>query len=248
MTGHRNAFAVTLGLFLLSSPTLWAASDVPSYADSVARFQAERAASGGPKLSAQDLAIMAKAQSDLAEEMPEPGLRVGQRAPDFTLPDARGTPVRLYDFLAQGPVVLAFYRGAWCPYCNLELHSLQGALGRFRELGASLVAVTPQTPDKSLQQVEKDGYPFPILSDLDDRVMSAYGLRFEVPPELSDVYRRNFSLDLADYNGPGRYVLPVPGTFVIDREGIIRAAFADTDYKRRMEPADIVRALEAIRK
>ncbi len=246
MTTNQLIATVTLGFVFLTADALAADNQIPSYADAVERFQAKRATADGPKISAEDQAVMARAQQDLARQMPKPGLQPGERAPDFTLPDAHGKPVRLYDMLAEGPVVLTFYRGAWCPFCNLELHSLHGARAHFERLGASVVAVTPQTPDKSLEQVEKDGYPFPVLSDLDDRVTTAYGLRFEVPAELSDVYVRNFQLDLADYNGAGRYVLPVPGTFVIDRHGTIRAAFADTDYKQRMEPAAIVEALERI--
>jgi peroxiredoxin len=218
---------------------------VPSYQQSLEAFQAERAkATDGPKLSAEDRAVMSTATAELAEAMPEPGLKVGERAPEFTLPNAFGEKVSLYDQLADGPVVLSFYRGAWCPYCNLELKTLRDALPHFEALGAGLITVTPQQPDRSLGQVKADGYPFEILSDLDSKVMKAYRLYFEVPPELSDVYIRNFGLDLAAYNGPGRYVLPVPGTFVIDREGIVRAAFADVDYRQRMEPAAIITALE----
>jgi peroxiredoxin len=216
---------------------------VPSYADALATYEA------GQKpgmLSEQDLAVMQRSTDELAEQMPDPGLKVGERAPDFTLPNAFGKPVSLSAQLARGPVVLSFYRGAWCPYCNLELKALHGALPHFERLGATLIAVTPQQPDKSLEQVKKDNYPFEILSDLDSTVMRDYRLYFTVPDELSNLYRDRFGLDLAVYNGPGRYELPVPGTFVIDTSGIVRAAFADTDYKRRMEPADIIAALQAL--
>jgi peroxiredoxin len=220
---------------------------VPSYQSALEAFQTERAKSSqGPKLSEADRAVMSSTTAELAGAMPQPGLQVGETAADFTLPNAFGKPVRLYDRLKNGPVVLSFYRGAWCPYCNLELKTLYGALPHFEALGAELITVTPQKPDRSLGQIEKDGYPFEILSDLDSSVMKAYRLHFEVPPELSDVYIRNFGLDLADYNGPGRYELPVPGTFVIDQQGVVRAAFADVDYRQRMEPAAIIAALEAI--
>ena len=182
----------------------------------------------------------------LTAQLPEPGLKVGDRAPDFTLGNARGEKVRLSDLLKRGPVILTFYRGAWCPYCNLQLKQLRESLPHFQRHGAQLVAVTPQLPDKSLEQVQKDGYPFEILSDLDSQVMRAYNLYFEISPELSDVYKRNFELDLASYNGEGRYVLPVPGTFIIDTRGIIRGAFADTDYRKRMEPADILNVIETM--
>lgn len=220
------------------------AAALPSYADSVAAYQGKQAGSGGPRISTADQEIMARAKQDLAEHMPDPGLKVGAKAPDFTLANAFGKPVNLYAQLAKGPVILSFYRGAWCPFCNLQLRGLRDALPHFERHQAQLIAITPQIPDKSLKQVKKDGYPFDILSDLDSEVMKAYALYFEVPKNLSDLYQRNFALDLATYNGPGRYVLPVPGTFVIDTRGTIRAAFADADYTKRMEPADIVTALE----
>ena len=237
----------TLYLFISLLPaTLSAREDmlpVPSYADAVAEFESSRKPG---KLSAKDRAVMQRNAAELAERLPNPGLKVGERAPDFTLPNAFGKQVSLSKQLAKGPVVLTFYRGAWCPYCNLELKSLHGALPRLEHLGARLIAVTPQQPDKSLEQVKKDGYSFEILSDLDSTVMRDYRLYFTVPKALSDLYRDRFGLDLGTYNGPGHYELPVPGTFVIDRHGFVRAAFADTDYKRRMEPADIITALRAL--
>lgn len=218
-----------------------ATSPVPELGKQISDFKAQRPAPAAPQR-----AIMDKAARDLAAAMPEPGLAVGTRAPDFTLPDAFGNSVRLSALLAQGPVVLTFYRGAWCPYCNLQLKALKESLPHFERYDARLVAVTPQTPDRSQQQIEKDAYPFPVLSDLDDRVMKAYNLYFEVPEDLRHLYLQDFSLDIAAWNGAGRYGLPVPGTFVIDRQGVIRAAFADTDYTKRMEPAAILEALETI--
>lgn len=196
------------------------------------------------KVDAVDMATMTKAANDLAAKMPSPGLKTGTRAPNFTLNNPYGKPVELNTLLKKGPVILVFYRGAWCPYCNLELHALNESLPNFKKYGATLIAITPQTPDKSLEQVNQDGYPFEILSDLDDRVMKAYKLYWEVPPELDAAYKHSFGLDVAAFNGNGRRGLPVPGTFVIDKSGIVRAAFADTDYKKRMEPADILTALQ----
>jgi len=216
---------------------------VSSYAEARAEYEAGRKPG---MLDEHDLAVMQRSADELAALLPDPGLKVGERAPDFTLPNAYGEPVSLSSQLASGPVVLAFYRGAWCPYCNLELKSLHAALPHFERLGATLIAVTPQQPDKSLEQVKKDGYPFEILSDLHSKVIRDYRLYFTVPDELSELYKTRFGLDLATYNGPGRYELPVPGTFVIDQQGIVRAAFADTDYKQRMEPAQIIAALQAL--
>lgn len=247
MRQRKLALTVLLLLSVVAFAATGGASDpIPSYQQSLDAFQAERAKAGGPALSAKDREIMGRAARDLVAAMPDPGLKVGENAPDFSLPNAFGKQVQLSDLLAEGPVVLTFYRGAWCPYCNLQLHGLQQTLPHIEQQGARLVAVTPQQPDKSREQVEKDGYPFEILSDLDDLAMKAYGLYYEVPGDLSEVYMDRLSVDLAEYNGEGRHVLPVPATFVIDREGVIRAAFADVDYRKRVEPADIVQALKAL--
>lgn len=222
------------------------ATALPSYQQALEDFQAERAKTGGPKLDAADRSVMERAADDLAAAMPDPGLPVGAQAPDFRLPNAFGEPVQLSDLLANGPVVLTFYRGAWCPYCNLELRTLRQALPQIEAQGAAVVAVTPQLPNKSREQIEDDGYSFEVLSDLDDRVMQAYDLFFEVPEELDTVYKNRLGLDLAEFNGPDRAVLPVPATFVIDGNGVIRAAFAEVDYRKRMEPTAIIAALNAL--
>lgn len=237
--------------YLTSLPLLWLLAGcpvqaeesvpIPDLGERIGDFQSQR-----PAPDPRQRAIMEKAASDLASAMPEPGLKVGSAAPDFTLPDAFGNPVALKELLMQGPVILTFYRGAWCPYCNLQLHALKESLPHFQRYGAQLIAVTPQKPDRSRSQIEKDAYPFPVLSDLDNRVMQAYNLYFEVPEEVRALYLQDFKLDIADYNGPGRHGLPVPGTFVIDRHGVIRAASADTDYTKRMEPAAIIEALADI--
>lgn len=188
---------------------------------------------------------MQQAAEDLKQSLPDPGIKVGEKAPDFTLANAFGKSVNLYHQLHDGPVVLVFYRGAWCPFCNMHLRTLQKSLPAFEQYHARLILVTPQKPDKSREQLEKAGQPFEVLSDLDSAVMKAYRLYFELPPNLIKVYNK-LGLDIVDYNGPGRNVLPVPGTFVIDRSGIVRAMHADTDYKERMEPAAIVEALSRL--
>lgn len=246
---HRT-FALMTSLVLAAGPGLAAplgsVAPIPSYQDAVEEFQAKRSHAGESTLSHEDRALMEKSAAELAARMPEPGLPVGAFAPDFSLPNAFGRPVRLSDLTATGPVVLTFYRGAWCPYCNLQLRGLQQILPYIENAGAKLVAITPQKPDKSREQLEADGYPFEILSDLDDRVMEAYNLHYQVPARLAALYKSKLELDLTEYNGEGRTVLPVPATFVIDRHGVIRAAFADTDYRKRPEPAAILGALLAM--
>ena len=215
----------------------------PNFRDGVKAFVANRT---GGKLSEKDRSIMAMAAMDLEKAMPEPGLKVGMSAPDFQLSNAFGEKVKLSKRLVDWPVVLAFYRGAWCPFCNIELNALQNSLPYFKKYNASLIAVTPQKPDKSKEQLEKAEYTFEVLSDLDDSVMKSYNLYFEVPQEVHELYKNRFNFDITDYNGKDRFGLPVPGTFVIDQNGIIQAVYAETDYKKRMEPADIIRSLKVI--
>jgi len=219
------------------------AVDLPDLGAAIERYQAR---DSGPELTPDERRVMQQANEQIASRLPDPGLEVGERAPRFTLPNAFGKPVSLDEQLESGPVVLTFYRGAWCPYCNLELRALHASMPQFQRYDASLIAVTPQKPSRSRKQLAQDPYAFQVLSDLDSKVMKAYELYFEVPEALSQLYKRRFGLDLAEYNGQDRYELPVPGTFVIDRQGTIRAAFAQVDYKRRMEPEAIVDALRAI--
>jgi peroxiredoxin len=175
-----------------------------------------------------------------------PGLAVGDTAPDFTLPDALARSVTLSALLVQGPVVLSFYRGEWCPFCNLQLRSLQEALPRFRELGATLVAVSPQDPDHALSLTEKHDLAYPVLSDLDQAVIRKYKVQFTLSGDLEDLQVNVFQNDPATQNADQSRSLPVPATFVIDRDGIVRAAFVSADWLSRPEPADIVAALESL--
>ena len=188
---------------------------------------------------------MEKANKALASSMPDPGIKVGEKAPTFTLKNAIGKNISLNEELKKGPVVLVFYRGAWCPFCNMHLHALQKSLPLFKQYGAQLITITPQSPDKSAEQIKKDGYPFEVLSDLDSKVMKNYNLFFELPDDLVAVYK-NHGLDIEEFNGKGRNVLPVPGSFVIDKKGIVRAMQAETDYKQRMEPAAIIEILKTL--
>jgi peroxiredoxin len=232
---------------LAFSPLATLADDttLPNYDEQRQQYMGKRTqgANKGGKFSAEDRAVMKSSADKLARALPEPGLKVGTKAPDFTLTNAFGKAVTLSDELNKGPVILVFYRGAWCPFCNMHLHVLHKSLPAFKQHGAQLIAVTPQTPDKSAAQITRDNYPFEVLSDLDSAVMKAYQLYYELDPELVKVYRKH-SLDVEEFNGPGRNVLPIPGTFIIDSKGIIRGMHADTDYKERMEPAEILGVLQ----
>jgi peroxiredoxin len=182
-----------------------------------------------------DLSLAASGMADRA-------LKAGERAADFSLPDATGSMVSLGGLLKHGPVVVSFYRGGWCAYCNLELRALQAALPEIRSLGANLVAISPQQPNQSLSTREKNALAFPVLSDIDSNVARAFGIAFDVAEELRPIYAR-CGHALPDKNGTDGWVLPIPATYVVDRTGLVALAFVDIDYHHRLEPADIVAAL-----
>ena len=183
-----------------------------------------------------------RAMAHLGEEGVAPGLDIGDAASDFRLPDATGRLVSLKERLSHGPVIVKFYRGAWCPICNLELRALQELLPEFRELGASLIAISPQRPDDALTLQEKNALAFDVLSDPSQQVIRAYGLQFAAPDEVK-AFHRGIDLDLTLETADGSWNLPVPATFVLDRRGIVRARHVDMDYTKRMEPRDILETL-----
>jgi peroxiredoxin len=192
------------------------------------------------------LATMEAATAELrATGIESRALQAGDRAPDLTLPDALHQPVRLSALWERGPLVLVFYRGGWCPYCNLELRAWQQQLGELQRMGAQLVAVSPQTPDNSLSTAEKNALAFPVLSDSALQAATGFGVAFEMPPELVELYSRAGN-DLAVLNGNGRWVLPVPATYVVDRDGRITFAHVEADYRQRAEPRDVLAAVAAL--
>lgn len=192
-----------------------------------------------------EIKLMNDESAKLEKELPNPGIQVGQKAPNFSLKNAQGETITLESELAKGPVVLVFYRGAWCPYCNMQLRSLKKNLPEFQKYNAQLVTITPQTPDKSAAQFKKEGYPFEVLSDLNNKVMKDYKLYFEPSSELVTLYKKH-GLDIESFNGDGRTGLPVPGTFIINQSGVVTAMKAQTDYKIRMDSSDIINALKLL--
>jgi peroxiredoxin len=176
----------------------------------------------------------------------EKALKVGDRAPDFTLPDATGKKVKLSELLAEGPVVLTWYRGGWCPYCNIALRGFHKSLPKIRAEKASLVAISPETPDNSMNTTEKNHLDFAVLSDRGNKAAHAYGVAYKVPGVIANQMKGR--LDLAKHNGDDSGELPLGATYVIDREGIIRYAFVDADYRKRAEPTDVIAALRDLDK
>lgn len=190
--------------------------------------------------------IMQRAGQDLADSgQADRALTVGDKAPRFSLPSATGQTLSSDALLAEGPVVLTFYRGAWCPYCNIALRSLQQHHEAITARGARLVAVSPQIPDESLTLTEKHDLAFDVLSDNGSDTAKQYGLAFDLPDDLAAVYDK-LGFDLQRVNDGHPRTLPLPATYVIDRDGVIRWSFVNTDYTTRAEPADILDALDAL--
>ena len=183
--------------------------------------------------------VAAQAAVDYAARAP----KVGDRAPDFTLPDQLRREVSLAGELQQGPVVLIFYRGEWCPYCNTMLRTYGLRAADFSKRGARLVGVSPQTADNSLTMAEKHSLEFPVLSDEGGEVIGTYGLKYDVASR--EVYE-TAGVDLAKFNGKGGWILPAPAVFVIDREGIVRFVSVNGDYTQRAEPDEALNALDSL--
>ncbi|MEM9082142.1 MAG: peroxiredoxin-like family protein [Planctomycetota bacterium] len=169
--------------------------------------------------------------------------RVGDTAPNFTLPGPTGEQVELKNLLNNGPVVLTWYRGGWCPYCNIQLKAYQDRLDEFQALGAQLVALSPETPDNSLDTKQKNELEFHVLSDLGNRVAGSYGVAYILPTVVQQQFKGR--LDVPGQNGDDTWGLPLAATYVIDTDGTIIYAYIDKDYRKRAEPEVILEALRS---
>lgn len=172
--------------------------------------------------------------------------KAGDKAPEFTLKDPDGQSVSLAELLAKGPLVVSFYRGAWCPYCNLELQALQEASPQIEARGAGIVAISPQTAPNSRRSRRDNKLTFPILSDEKSRIAAAFGLRFSLPDYLVELYK-GFKNDLPTFNDDPAWVLPMPARYVIGTDGIIAYAEVNPDYTQRPDPSELLPVLDKLR-
>jgi peroxiredoxin len=176
----------------------------------------------------------------------EKALKTGDHAPDFTLPNPSGRAVSLSALLRSGPAVVTFYRGGWCPYCNLQLRAYQQVLGEITAFGAKLVAISPQLPDGSMSTAETNRLSFDVLSDVGNRVARSFGLVYSLPQELRAALTSN-NKALPGINGDNSWELPLPATYVLAPDRKIALAEIELDYRERLEPDAIVAALRALR-
>lgn len=191
--------------------------------------------------------IIDKGIADLSEsDLIANAIKVGEVAPDFVLPNVTGEKVSLSEALHDGPVILTWYRGGWCPYCNMHLRYLQKSLPLFKKYNARMIALTPEKPDGSLTVKEKNGLEFDVLSDYHNDVARTYGIVFKLGKEVSDLYKNTFGLNLEAYNDSDSDELPIPATYVIDSLGMVRYAFLNADYMQRADPKEIIEVLKKI--
>ena len=170
---------------------------------------------------------------------------VDEAAPDFALPNAAGKSIVLKELLRSGPVILTFYRGGWCPYCNIQLRAYQSVLPQISASGARLVAISPQLPDNSLDTANKNALTFDILSDVRNEVARSYGLVYSLPEEIRAALRSN-NKALPSINGDQSWELPVPATYVIARDQHVALAYIEVDYRKRLEPEALLTCLKSL--
>lgn len=180
----------------------------------------------------------------IASGAAQQALKAGDAAPAFTLNDPDGKPVSSAELLDRGPLVVTFYRGVWCPYCNMELQAMQAALPDIRAAGANVVAISPQTAPNSRKSVRQNALTFPILSDVRNDVADRFGLRFALQDYLVDLYK-SLKNDLPAFNGDPSWTLPMPARYVIAPDGVIAYAEVNPDYTRRPDPADLLPAIRS---
>jgi peroxiredoxin len=199
------------------------------------------------KPSAHDLETMRRATAELiASGQAQRALKAGDRAPEFTLNGPDGKPVSSRELLNRGPLVAAFYRGVWCPYCNMELQALEVALPEIAARRASLVAISPQTAANSRKSQRDNKLSFPILSDTGSEVANAFGIRFSLPDDLIETYKR-FKNDLPAFNADPSWVLPMPARYVIGMDGVIAYAEVNPDYTHRPDPSALLPILDRLK-
>lgn len=232
-----------LGLLALTPPLALGqnAAAEPSLSQELEAFSAKMA----EQFPAEVRAKFAQGVQEVRDlGIAESSLGVGGRVPDATLIGAEHEPIELAKLWAEGPVVLAFYRGGWCPYCNLQLKALQRSLAQIENAGATLVAVTPELPEKASMTIEKNTLGYLVLTDPDNALARQLGIVFTLPEVIRPIYDQR--IGLAQFNGNDKNELPLAATYVIDRSGVIRWVFRDADYTRRAEPSDIVQAVRRV--
>ncbi|KAH8800414.1 thioredoxin-like protein [Xylogone sp. PMI_703] len=170
-------------------------------------------------------------------------IQVGTKLPDFRLSDALGKEISSSDLLKQGPLLISFYRGEWCPFCNLELAALQKHLPEFQGKGVTLVAISPELPNQSLTTTEKHALKFPVLSDVGNKYARQLGISWVQPDSMRPLLDK---YELSKRNGDDSYEIPIPATLLVDKNGVVRKTFIDPDYTKRLEPSTVLEWIDEL--
>jgi peroxiredoxin len=189
--------------------------------------------------------IFGKTEELINSGIAERTLNEGDEIPQINLPNAVGKTINVNSMLKDGPVVISFYRGAWCPYCNLELNALQHALPEIKSLDARLIAISPNTTDNSISSIEKHGLEFEVLTDAGNNIAKEFRLVFNLAEELRPIYQQ-FNFDIPKYNDDESWDIPIPATYIVNTDGKIAHAFVNADYTKRMEPTEIISKLKEL--
>jgi peroxiredoxin len=188
--------------------------------------------------------VMERATAELiASGQAGRAIKAGDLAPHFNLKDQDGNDVSSAALLIKGPLVVTFYRGVWCPYCNIELQAINAVLPQIQAYGANVMAISPQTPVNSRKSVRTNELGFPVLSDAGGQTGADFGLRFALPDYLVELYK-NLKNDLPAFNNDPSWTLPMPARYVIGQDGIVLYSEVNPDYTRRPEPSDMFPVLE----
>jgi peroxiredoxin len=219
-----------------------------SLQDKLDAFRASIEAGGAP-YNAPDWVHepMHRATNELiASGLARNALKVGDTAPAFILKDSEGKDVSSTALLKEGPLVVTFYRGIWCPYCNMDLQALEAVQPELKKRGARMVAISPQTAPNSRRSRRENKLTFPILSDPHNDVAASFGIRFGLPGYLVDLYKHAFKNNLDVINGDDSWTLPMPARFVIGQDGTVLYAEVNPDYKQRPDPEELLPVLDRI--
>lgn len=221
------------------------AENVSGYSSLQEELDARKAHSKGKRDTVKSNAY-ARGIEDVANSgIYEQAKNVGDKAPDFALYNASSEEITLQSYLDRGPVVLMWYRGGWCPYCNITLSAMQTRLNDIQKAGGQLIALTPEVPDSSLSTKEKNELQFEVLSDVNNEVAKKYGIVFRLNEKVAEYYNNGFGLQ--NYNGNEDNELPLAATYVIDKDGTIQYAFLNADYTKRAEPDTVINVLKRIK-
>lgn len=216
-------------------------TDMPSLSEQLAEKAAASAAN-----APQERRDAFKQGIDVVREsgIEKSAKQTGDMAVDGELTGWDGTSVKLSELWEEGPVVLMWYRGGWCPYCNIQLRAMQKSLDAIESAGARLVVLTPELPEKAKKTAESNDLDIVALHDKDSQLARKYGILFDLPEPIVPIYRDK--LKLSTFNGNDKMELPLSATYVIDTSGKITYSFLDADYKQRAEPAEVVEAVKAV--